>query len=89
MACAQWPMLKQRWLIILFGIVMQYVHGIFTQLAHRMHQPQAEPLHDVGFALTPVSCIWGVECLRMLWYQQACAVMLSRTRHGQLLSAQP
>jgi len=48
-------MLKQRWLIILFGIIMQYVHGIFTQLAHRMHQPQAEPLHDVGFDLTPVS----------------------------------
>ncbi|KAF5838289.1 hypothetical protein DUNSADRAFT_3085 [Dunaliella salina] len=49
----EWPMLKQRWLIILFGIVMQYVHGIFTQLAHRMHQPQAQPLHDIGFDLTP------------------------------------
>ncbi len=33
---------------------MQYVHGIFTQLAHRMHRPQEEPLHDVGFDLTPV-----------------------------------
>lgn len=51
----QWPMLKQRWLIILFGIIMQYVHGIFTQLAHRMHHPQELPLHDVGFDLTPVS----------------------------------
>jgi hypothetical protein len=51
----QLPMLRQRWKIIVFGIVMQYVHGIFTQLAHRMHQPQEEPLHDVGFALTPVS----------------------------------
>lgn len=48
-------MLKQRWKILLFGIIMQYVHGIFTQLAHRMHQPQREPLHDVGFDLTPVS----------------------------------
>ncbi len=47
-------MLKQRWLIIVFGIVMQYVHGVFTQLAHRMHQPQEEPLHDLGFDMTPV-----------------------------------
>ncbi|EFJ40981.1 hypothetical protein VOLCADRAFT_84244 [Volvox carteri f. nagariensis] len=49
----EWPLLKQRWKVLLFGIVMQYVHGIFTQLAHRMHQPQVEPLHDVGFDLTP------------------------------------
>lgn len=40
---------------------MQYVHGIFTQLAHRMHQPQDEPLHDVGFDLTPVSVLSVVE----------------------------
>ena len=50
----QLPMLQKRWRIILFGLVMQYVHGIFTQLAHRMHHPQEEPLHDVGFELTPV-----------------------------------
>lgn len=49
----EWPLLKQRWRILLFGLVMQYVHGIFTQLAHRMHQPQEVPLHDVGFDLTP------------------------------------
>ena len=54
-ACAlQLPMLKQRWKIILFGLAMQYVHGIFTQLAHRMHTPQEEPLPDLGFELTPV-----------------------------------
>ncbi|KAL6765394.1 PAP2 superfamily C-terminal-domain-containing protein [Haematococcus lacustris] len=47
------PMLKQRWLIIMFGLVMQYVHGIFTQLAHRMHQPQEQPLHDIGFDMLP------------------------------------
>ncbi|GLC41044.1 hypothetical protein PLESTB_000949300 [Pleodorina starrii] len=46
------PLLKQRWKVLLFGIAMQYVHGIFTQLAHRMHQPQDQPLHDVGFDLT-------------------------------------
>nr|BCL66178.1 hypothetical protein [Volvox reticuliferus] len=49
----EWPLLKQRWKVLLFGIVMQYVHGIFTQLAHRMHKPQDQPLHDVGFDLTP------------------------------------
>jgi sphingomyelin synthase-related protein 1 len=46
-------MLRQRWMILLFGIVMQYVHGIFTQLAHRMHQPQPQPLPDLGFRMTP------------------------------------
>jgi hypothetical protein len=50
----QWPLFKQRWRIVLFGLLMQYVHGVFTQLAHRMHQPSAEPLRDVGFELTPV-----------------------------------
>lgn len=50
----QLPLLKSRWKTIVFGLIMQYVHGIFTQLAHRMHQPQDEPLHDVGFDLTPV-----------------------------------
>ena len=45
-------LLQGRWKILLFGIAMQYVHGIFTQLAHRMHQP-GELLHDVGFELTP------------------------------------
>lgn len=48
-------MLFQRVTIISLGVVMQYVHGLFAQLAHRMHQPQNEPMHDVGFNLTPVS----------------------------------
>ena len=52
---SQWPLFKQRWRVVLFGMLMQYVHGVFTQLAHRLHQPTAEPLHDVGFELTPVS----------------------------------
>ncbi|GAX73588.1 hypothetical protein CEUSTIGMA_g1039.t1 [Chlamydomonas eustigma] len=50
----EWVFLKQRWPMILFGLIMQYVHGIFTQLAHRMHtQPLERPLHDIGFDLTP------------------------------------
>lgn len=48
----EWPLLKQKWKLIIFGLIMQYVHGIFTQLAHRMHTP-APLLRDVGFAMTP------------------------------------
>lgn len=60
--CLQLPMLKQRWKLILFGVIMQYVHGIFTQLAHRLHEPQKEPLPDLGFELTPVSERVFVSC---------------------------
>lgn len=48
-------LLRNRWHIILVGLAFQYVHGIFTQLAYRMHKPTGEPLHDVGFDLIPVS----------------------------------
>ena len=51
----QLPLLKARWKQILFGAVFQYVHGIATQLAHRMHQPQELPLGDLGFKYLPVS----------------------------------
>lgn len=47
------PLLIARWKQVLFGALFQYVHGIFTQLAHRMHQPQEEPLGDLGFRLMP------------------------------------
>ena len=50
----QLPLLRERWRVILAGACFQYVHGMATQLAHRMHQPLARPLHDVGFELLPV-----------------------------------
>jgi hypothetical protein len=50
----QLPLLKKRWVYIVFGAVFQYCHGLGTQLAHRMHRPQPQPLHDVGFAILPV-----------------------------------
>lgn len=50
----QLPLLKARWKQVLFGALFQYVHGIFTQLAHRMHQPQEQPLGDIGFRFLPV-----------------------------------
>jgi hypothetical protein len=52
----QLPLLKERWKTILLGAIFQYVHAMATQLAHRMHRPLAQPLHDVGFDLLPVSC---------------------------------
>ncbi|BDA48706.1 phosphatidylinositol:ceramide inositolphosphotransferase at N-terminal half [Coccomyxa sp. Obi] len=47
------PLLRERWKTILLGAVFQYVHAMATQLAHRMHRPMMQPLHDVGFDLLP------------------------------------
>lgn len=47
------PLLRDRWKLILFGACFQYVHGISTQLAHRMHQPANQPLGDLGFTILP------------------------------------
>lgn len=60
-AAPQLPLLKARWKQVLFGALFQYVHGIFTQLAHRMHQPQEQPLGDVGFKYLPVGTGRGAE----------------------------
>lgn len=50
----QLPLLLVRWKQVLLGAMFQYVHGMSTQLAHRMHQPQEEPLGDLGFKYLPV-----------------------------------
>ena len=42
-------------------MLFQYCHGLATQLAHRMHRPMAQPLHDLGFAVLPV------RMLRLVW----------------------
>ena len=41
-------------------------HGISTQLAHRMHQPANQPLHDIGFSLLPVSNLIRPELVGLL-----------------------
>eukprot|EP01025_Chloroclados_australasicus_P023883 TRINITY_DN24071_c0_g1_i3.p1 TRINITY_DN24071_c0_g1~~TRINITY_DN24071_c0_g1_i3.p1 ORF type:complete len:314 (-),score=10.04 TRINITY_DN24071_c0_g1_i3:545-1486(-) len=46
-------LLKKKWKVILLCAMFQYVHGMFTQLAYRLHRPQAEPLHDMGFEILP------------------------------------
>ena len=53
----QWPLFKERWKTILFGAIFQYVHGIFTQLAHRMARPTAEPLHVRHPCLAVSHCV--------------------------------
>jgi len=50
----QWPLLLKRWRVIAACLAFQYVHGIFTQLVYRLHEPQAAPLKDLGFMLLPV-----------------------------------
>lgn len=50
----QWPLFTARLKYIICGAIFQYVHGIFTQLAHRLHAPQKQPLPDLGFSLFPV-----------------------------------
>eukprot|EP00890_Picochlorum_soloecismus_P005907 jgi/Picsp_1/6317/NSC_03666-R1_inositol phosphorylceramide synthase 1 len=47
------PLLLARWKQVLLGAMFQYVHGMSTQLAHRMHRPQEEPLGDLGFTYLP------------------------------------
>ena len=47
------PLLLARWKTIALGLVFQYVHGMFVQLAHFMHRPAPQPLHDIGFELLP------------------------------------
>lgn len=49
----EWPMLRSRWKLLLVCLLMQYVHGMFTSLAYRLHHPSPAPLYDLGFALTP------------------------------------
>lgn len=43
--------------------MFQYVHAMATQLAHRMHRPMLQPLHDVGFDMLPVN----FNACNMLW----------------------
>ena len=52
---------------MLLGAMFQYVHGMSTQLAHRMHQPQEEPLGDLGFKYLPVGLLlFYLRCLSII-----------------------
>jgi hypothetical protein len=47
-------MLIKRWKTLLLCICLQYVHGLFAQLAHRLHKPLPHPLEDLGYQILPV-----------------------------------
>lgn len=49
----EWPMLIKRWKTLLLCICLQYVHGLFAQLAHRLHKPLPHPLEDLGYQILP------------------------------------
>ena len=53
-ASIQLGILRTQWWVILRCAIFQYVHGIFTQLAYRVHVPAPEPLPDLGFKVLPV-----------------------------------
>lgn len=65
--CMQLALLRSRWPTILGCLMLQYCHGVFTQLAYRMHRPATESLHDLGFSILPVS----IRCCS-LWQHAAC-----------------
>ena len=50
----QLGVLRTQWWVILLCAIFQYVHGIFTQLAYRVHHPAPQPLPDLGFKALPV-----------------------------------
>ncbi|GJP31249.1 hypothetical protein CLOM_g23334 [Closterium sp. NIES-68] len=49
---AEWPLFKEKWTIIVSGILFQFIHGFLTRTAHFLHAPRPL-LHDVGFELVP------------------------------------
>ena len=97
LSCLQLPLLRDRWKLILFGACFQYVHGMATQLAHRVHQPMRYPLHDVGFAVLPVSpprrCRFGCHMKDLplrhhgccIWFRP-CALSLAGVLTSHMLS---
>ena len=83
-------MLRARWKQVLFGALFQYVHGMATQLAHRMHQPQEEPLGDIGFKYLPVSYIHSYLNIKAnaLVFQNVFIFSPSKSTHFCLLKSQ-
>mmetsp|Transcript_15114 Transcript_15114/g.45628 ORF Transcript_15114/g.45628 Transcript_15114/m.45628 type:complete len:388 (+) Transcript_15114:311-1474(+) len=46
-------LLGRKWWVILLGVFGQYVHGMFTAIAYRFHEPSEHPLKDLGFLILP------------------------------------
>lgn len=48
----EWPLLKERWKLILFCLIFQYLHGLAARAVHYLHRP-GPVLQDIGFILLP------------------------------------
>ncbi|MCO5572383.1 hypothetical protein L7F22_026136 [Adiantum nelumboides] len=48
----EWPLLKERWKFLLFGLFFQYLHGLSARGVHYLHRP-GPVLQDIGFMLLP------------------------------------
>ncbi|KAJ7540285.1 hypothetical protein O6H91_10G007700 [Diphasiastrum complanatum] len=48
----EWQLLLEKWKFLLFGIVFQYIHGVFAKVVHYLHRP-APLLPDIGFVILP------------------------------------
>eukprot|EP00475_Leptophrys_vorax_P001778 TRINITY_DN10993_c0_g1_i2.p1 TRINITY_DN10993_c0_g1~~TRINITY_DN10993_c0_g1_i2.p1 ORF type:complete len:361 (-),score=2.83 TRINITY_DN10993_c0_g1_i2:108-1190(-) len=49
---AEWHLFKEKWKVIVTGIIFQFIHGFLTRTAHILHEPRPL-LHDIGFVLIP------------------------------------
>ncbi|KAH7314523.1 hypothetical protein KP509_21G006300 [Ceratopteris richardii] len=48
----EWPILKEKWKFLLFGLIFQYLHGLAARAVHYLHRP-GPVLQDIGFRLLP------------------------------------
>ncbi|KAJ0984061.1 hypothetical protein J5N97_002417 [Dioscorea zingiberensis] len=48
----EWKLLKEKWMLLLVGLVFQYLHGLAARGVHYLHQP-GPILQDVGFMVLP------------------------------------
>jgi hypothetical protein len=49
---AELPLLREKWLLLLAGLVFQYIHGLAARGVHYLHRP-GPLLQDLGFMALP------------------------------------
>ncbi|XP_039145475.1 phosphatidylinositol:ceramide inositolphosphotransferase [Dioscorea cayenensis subsp. rotundata] len=48
----EWKLFKEKWKLLLAGLVFQYIHGLAARGVHYLHRP-GPILQDVGFMILP------------------------------------
>lgn len=48
----EWKLFKEKWKLLLAGLVCQYIHGLAARGVHYLHRP-GPTLQDVGFMILP------------------------------------